>query len=271
MIDKRESLTVMKDKSGTITDISDNLADYLRDTEDLTLTTLDYLYVGYYKPFNAMYIELDTPNINGSNITVEIWDGTAWTSPSNRDETKGMNRSGFITFDKSTFELSLIEGENLAWVRLSVDADTSAMVLKGVNIVFTDKNTIQQEFYHIDKLIDSTELIGKLVASRNEIVDRLSQRGYLKYSADLSVNDITPFDLHDVYQLKQAATFLTLAKIYLELSDSMDDHFWAKYEIYQGKFNTAINLYTVDVDLNDDGQDDETPAEKKKQAIRWSR
>jgi hypothetical protein len=266
MIDKRESLTIYKQISSVFTDISENLADYLNDTETVTLAIGDYIYVGYYKAINSMYVELETPNLNQSKLNVEIYDGTSWITPDYRDETKGLQRNGFITFDKNSSELTIVEGKELAWVRLSVDVDTSSVTIKGINIVFTDKSTIKQEFFEIDKVVSDVDLVAKLVASRNEIMERLSQRGYLKQD-----KDITAFDLHDVYQIKQASTYLTLAKIFLVSSDSTEDHWWSKYEIYHKKYERSINLYKIDIDENDNGKNDEDISVKKFKTIRWSR
>lgn len=271
MIDKKNTLTVFKDDAGTITDLSYDMADFLRDTNTVTIEAADYLYIGYYKPFNAMYVSMATPEINGVSLTLEIWNGSAWVSANSRDETKNLTRDGFITWNKGSMELSTIEGENLAWVRLSVSVDTSAIVFNGINIVFSDKATIQQEFYEIDSVIQESKLIAKLVASRNEIMDRLAQRGYVKLDSDAKEQDLTPFDLHDVYQIKSAATNMTLAKIFLSLSDNMEDHWWSKYEVYQKRAMEALQLFKLDVDLDDDGKDDETVGQKKARSIRFSR
>lgn len=271
MIDQRSMLTIFKDDAGIITDLSYELADFLNDTQTVTLEAADYLYIGFYKPFNAAYIELDTANVNSSAMTMEIWNGSAWVSVSGRDNTKGFSRNGFLTWQKSSMELSTIEGENKCWLRISVDSDTSAMVLKGINIVFSDKNTVKQEFYELDQLVTGDSFIAKLVASRNEIMDRLDQRGYLKYDSNLNATDLTPFDLHDVFQIRSAATYLTLAKIFFTLSDGMDDHWWAKYEVYQKKAMSALQLFKLDVDEDDDGLEDESLGQNKAKSIRWSR
>ena len=271
MIDKKNTLTVFKDDAGTITDLSYDMADFLRDPSTVTIEAADYLYVGYYKPFNAMYIDMMTAETNGVSLTVEIWNGSAWVAANSRDETKNLSRNGFITWNKGSMELSTIEGENLAWVRLSVDVDSSAIVFNGINIVFTDKATIQHEFYELDTIIQDANLIGKLVASRNEIMDRLAQRGYVKLDSDAKVQDLTPFDLHDVYQIRSAATNMTLAKIFLSLSDNMDDHWWSKYEVYHKRAMDALQLYKLDVDVDDDGVDDETEGQKRAKSIRFNR
>lgn len=271
MINPREVLTVKLDDSGLVSDISDNLSDYNRDTESITLATDDYIYVGFYKPFNTTHVRLETPNVNASNLILEVWNGTTWSTISKRDETKGLSRDGFITWDKSSMNSALLDGDTLYYIRLSVDADTSLMSLQAINILFSDKESAINMFSKLEQVATDVELTRKLVAAKREIMDRLDQRGYVKHDENLDVKDITPFDLHDVYQIRQASTFFTLAHIFFDLSDDPMDHWWAKYETYQSKALEALALYKLDVDIDDDGVDNETEAEKKKQVVRWSR
>lgn len=271
MINEREILTVKYDDSGSVSDITDNLGDLNRDTETVTITTDDFIYVGFYKPFNTTYVRHEVVNLNAANLTLDIWNGTTWTSISKRDETKAFSRDGFITWDKSTMQPAEIDSETKYWIRLSLDVDSSAIELQSINIVFSDKQSALVLFSKLESVATDKEITEKLVAAKREIMDRLDQRGYVKYDSNLDVKDITPFDLHDVYQVRQASTFFTLAHIFFELSDDTEDHWWAKYETYQDKAKSALSLYKLDVDIDDDGLDNETEAEKKKETIRWSR
>lgn len=271
MIDKREALDVLVETGGSFTDISENAADFLRDTESLELSPAHSLYVGYYKPINAIYVDVETPSNTPASFTVEVWNQGNWVPVDSRDETKGMSRSGFITWDKSRSELSTVDGRERSWARISSSGGTGPVVVRGINILFCDKNAVMEEFYNIDDVVDAPGLLAKMVSARNEIMDRLAQRGYLKYDATLTPQDIVTFDLHDVYQVRQAAKFFTLAKIFFVASDNMEDHWWAKYEAYQSKAVASLALYKLDVDVNNNGKNDEDLGTKRAKNVRWSR
>lgn len=66
--------------------------------------------------------------------------------------------------------------------------------------------------------------------------------------------DLTPWDILDAHQLKQAAIFLALAKIYFNFSDSTDDKYYQKYNDYMLRYRDAFNLASLYLDSNDDGK-----------------
>lgn len=271
MINQREVLTIKIDDGATIADISDNLSDYNRDTETVTLLTTDFMYVGFYKPFNTLYARHEVANINPANLSLEVWNGSGWSALKYRDETKAFSRDGFLNWEKSSMQPTAIDSDTKYWIRLSVDADSSAIEFQALNILFSDKQSSVLLFSKLEQVVNDKEITEKLVAAKREIMDRLDRRGYVKYDDNLDVKDLTPFDLHDVYQVRQASSFFVLAHIFFDLSDDPSDHWWAKYETYQAKAEQALSLFKLDVDLDDDGLDNESNEQKKKKTIRWSR
>uniref|UniRef100_A0A6M3XVB5 Uncharacterized protein n=1 Tax=viral metagenome TaxID=1070528 RepID=A0A6M3XVB5_9ZZZZ len=85
---------------------SGNLTDYSSAAQDadtatsVVLSSLDtaanndYLYVGSWLPFAGVHCDVDAANSVASALTVNYWDGTAWTTTSATDNTK----SGTTTF-----------------------------------------------------------------------------------------------------------------------------------------------------------------------------
>lgn len=75
-----------------LTDYSDNAQDN-SDTTDVTLSSLDTaangdaLYVGAEIPFEGVYADVDAANGTASVLTINYWNGTAWTDTSNTDST----------------------------------------------------------------------------------------------------------------------------------------------------------------------------------------
>ena len=62
--------------------------------------------------------------------------------------------------------------------------------------------------------------------------------------------------MHDVFQIREAAKHLALSKIFFNLSDNVDDHWFRKFEEYRDKYKIAISLYNFSYDEDGDGVDD---------------
>ena len=98
MIRVDEKLKILFSDNGSITDISDLLSNFRRDTVEIEFTAAeDYLYVGFEKPVNTFYVELNTPAPDNAMLSMEYHDGTSWVALEGFfDDTKGFSRSGFI-------------------------------------------------------------------------------------------------------------------------------------------------------------------------------
>jgi len=79
--------------------LESNLTDYSEQAQDndaatdVTLSSLgtaaqgDYLLVGSHMPFEGVYADVDSANGNASVLTINYWNGSAWTDTSNTDGT----------------------------------------------------------------------------------------------------------------------------------------------------------------------------------------
>ena len=185
----------------------------------------------YTKPFGSAFCELVTANTNANELTMEYWDGSAWTAVSLTDETKGLTRSGFMFWDKSSMNETTVNSIDAYYVRLRPSADHSATSVRGINLVFSDDNMLKNEFFEIDNsnLLPPGEVshITSHVSARNTILQRLKKLGYIKLNAAGTLKDITQWDLIDIFEIRQAATMLALSKIFFTLSDSPEDTWWA--------------------------------------------
>lgn len=272
MIDNKSKLEVFHDDNGSFVNLKESAADYIRDPFNLELVSAeDYLYLGYFKPFNACYVALDTANANSNSFTAEYWDGSSWTSLDLTDESRGFTRSGFLFWDRSAMKSTSVNGSEAYYVRLKPDSDHSAASVRGINLVFADDNSLKEEFFEIDNsnLLPSGESnhLVHHVAARNTIVQRLRNMGYLKSENE----DLTQWDLNDHFQIKQAAVMLALSKIFFLLSDSTEDTWWSKYMEYQKRYEEAFNLYVLSVDQDNDGQEDTGEASENRRSQRWLR
>lgn len=276
MIDPKSKLFVLHDDNSVFSDHSDNAADYVRDNFSVELVAAeDYLYLGYTKPFGSAYIELVTANVNTNSLTLEYNDGTTWQSLSLTDESKGMTRSGYWFWDKSVMKSSEVNNQEAFWVRVRPSVDHSPTSVRGINLIFSDDNMLKNEFFEIDNsnLLppgESSHIVNH-VASRNTIIQRLRNLGYIKTTSASQVLDINQWDLIDIFEIRQAATMLCLAKIFFILSDSPEDTWWAKYREYQDKYEEMFRLARLSIDIDNDGTDDAEEVKAQVKSFRWNR
>lgn len=271
MIDERDKLTVKLDASG-FSDLSSDAADYSRDSFNITMIMADYLYVGLDKPFGSIFAALETANSNSGNLNFEIYNGDNWVAPSfYNDESRGFNRSGFLFWGKTSMKSTTIDGIEKYYIRLSISADSTAMVFRGINLVLSDDSRMKVNFPPINSTRfypegESTHLITH-VSARDEIIMRLRKR-YRKRNNDLTDvwSKINIWDLIDLFELREAATYLALAKTFFNISDNLEDHWYDKYKHWEGKYQSAFETAYLSIDIDDDGEDDEEEIQKTKES-----
>lgn len=257
MIRVNNKLTVLHDANSVFTDYSNEAVDYGRDSFSITiLTATDYLYVGFYKPINSAFIELSTPSTNSATLSGEYYAG-AWQGLTGyHDDSNGLQRSGFIQWDRNleNEEKTTVNGSEMFWYRFKPSADTSLMTIDGINIVFADDEDLKREFYEISQWIPPNENSHILthVATRDEMVQEIRNNGNKKRTST-TPKDINAFDLLDVDQVKTAATYLALSKIFSVITDDPDDTYRQKALHYRNLYNGAMNLVYLSVDRDDDG------------------
>lgn len=241
-------------------DKSNEAFDFLRDNFNLTLTTNDYIYVGYSKTINSLYFHLATPNVNSNSLTVEFWNGSSWEAVSNlNDFTKGLIRSGYMTWTRpTTHSLDTINSKEGYFYRISTNTNHSAAVYSGCGIIFNDDHDLEVENPDI---LDENHLAGKTshvalsVAAKNQIIQDLNNKGLTKTLNNIE-SGINCWDLLDITQVKEASVFLTLAKIYFNFSDNPDDKYYQNYQDYMKRYEQSMNVVRLYIDKNNDGQED---------------
>lgn len=263
MVSNDLKLSVLHDANASFTNYSNESHDYSRDTATITLTTTTgFIYIGFKKPINSLYIDFTTANTNAATTTLEYWNGTTWTAVGNlMDDSKGLTRSGFITWDRQTLAnvdvQKAVNSITKNWVRLSLSATTSAMVINGISNILADDQDLKQE---VPEIADTNHLAGKTshilthVAVRNQIIQDLRNKNYNVTNPTTGlVEDLTLWDILDINQLKQAAIFLALSKIYYNFSDRIDDIYGVKSIYYKDQYKAAIALSKLSLDSYSDG------------------
>lgn len=274
-MDLRTKLDVIYSDGGVETDYSSDAQDFSRDNFEVTLTTDDFIYVGFKKPINALYVAMETPNTVDTSLSFEYYGPMGWKSLEVSDTTRGLTRNGFITWQRvSDSEEIEVAGKSQHWLRLAVNDDVDPVMVQAINLILADDNDVRQE---VPALIDdcfypagqSSHLLQH-VATKNYILSRLKYKEYIKYDAQNGEQNINEWDILDIYEFRQAAVYHVIAQIYLGLSDDPEDTYWAKYDEYTKKFDQAFGSGLITIDTNDNGEV-EVPEKRKLKSVRWIR
>ena len=248
-------------------DISQALCDFKKDTENVTLLSSTFLYIGYQARFNAFYFYADTLNSNSSSFTFEYYDlRDGWKAiPDVFDDTLAFTRNGFVEWrELPDWEKAEINGANRFWVRISTNTDTSLMSIRALNIIFSTDDELQKVYYPIGtdssfKLgADDFMLIHEDV--RNAIVQKFRNRGLRKLEEDQERwLRITPLDILDIQEVRQAATYFALSRIFFNVSDSVDDSWSVKSREMQAKADDFLDIAYLSFDKYGKGDTNAMP------------
>lgn len=272
MQNKETRLFVFHDDNSSFSDFSNEAQDYSRDNFSLELVNAeDYLYIGYNKPINAVYLELETANTNANTLDIEYFEDDGGGSPdfvdipSFLDETKGFTRNGFITWERNLTDeaKTTINSQEAFWYRIRPSADFSAGTsVRGLNIVFADDQdlkTVVPNILSSNKFLATgqTSHILAHVAARDAIVQDLRNNG--KFKVDLNtgrLKDFNEFDLLKISQFREAAKFKALVVIFEDLSDATNDFYSNRAVKFEREYNKSMEMVFANIDLDNDGLQD---------------
>ena len=263
-----DKLTVFKELSSVFTDVSDEVFNYIVDSTMINLNVSDFIYVGFEKPFYNLYAELSVFNALSTTISVEYNTSSGFTSvPNLTEETNGFERSGFIKWGNTItdWEASTVNSVELFWARISVSSlITSTTTLDGLNIVFANDNDLAEEYRRINSFRDSNDssFIAIHQSIRKKIVQKIRNQGNAKRSRvlfgniDVNIGDIknmTQWDLLDIDEIREAAKFYALEKIFNNASDSVDGKFQQLATQFKRSGDEAFQVFLLTLDKDDDG------------------
>ncbi len=141
-------------------------------------------------------------------------------------------------------------------MRFSTDTNFSAgTIASGLNLIFADDVDLQEEYRDInDFLGDDTSFIATHQSVRNDIVNKVRRQGKRKMQDSATkYENMTQWDFLDLSELRDAAKYYALHKIFLNASDSTDGKFNQLMNSYRAKGDEAFTLFFMSLDLDDDG------------------
>jgi len=264
--------TIKFSDNGLFTDYSLELENYLQDNaviemvaaeDKMMVAAEDKIFIGYYKPFNTLYIEMSEANTNAGEMSIKYYNGTDFTAIDSTDKSKQMTRSGFVKWDKpSDWASSLINTVDKYWIEVSASTDFSVGTsFAGINIVFSDDYDLLEKSSEIARYKGSANsFIAYHQGARNEIVQEIRNSGRYKISGDIKT-DLNALDILEPEQLREASKYIALKEIYFDKSDHVDDKYFQKYIDYDRRAKAAMNVYLLAIDSDDDGAKDTSEAE----------
>lgn len=235
--------------------------DLLKDEFEIEFTsTEDFLYLGLYKKFNQVYVELNEVSSADVSLQFSYFNGSSWVSNNVADDTNGLIRSGFWYIEKKDdWQKTTIDSKEAFWIRISA-ADFTA-TFAGIDIVYADDHDLKVEFRDVLDYVakNDNSLIAYHVAARNEIVNSMRVGGW-SIPTDRLNKDFKQFNKWDFLnpqEIRQAATYLALSKLMFDVSQNNDDKFYIKYRDYLNKFGESFRLVYMSIDSNDNGEADD--------------
>jgi hypothetical protein len=265
MLDIETRLFVFHDDDGTFIDFSNDAQDYGRDKFAVEMIAAeDNLYIGFRKPVNSLYVEMNTPNTEANTLSIKYFKDTAFSSLSPvSDETKGLTRSGFILWGRNLVDevKTTVNGQEAFWYQIKVSADHSATTkIQAINSVFSDDNDLRSEIANIDSYRVSTASSHILshVSARDAIMQDLRNSGRIKLNVNTGrFKDLNIFDVLNIEQLREASKWKTLSIIFDDVSDKIDDKYDQRARKYNTRYKAVMNnLQFLGLDVDDDGKAD---------------
>jgi len=195
--------------------ISNNLCDFSLDTESIAFTDTEYLTIEHTTNMHNVFISLTGYNTISSTLICEAYINDSWEAIEILDDTKCFKRDGFITFTQPVLRVRFSVDISL------VDDEQENIEFRAINILFADDTDLKREYYPIT---ESAFLLGNsnhyLV---HESVRDLIIQKFRNKNVNASESILTPFHLINIQEVRQAAIFYALSKIFNSVSDSDDE------------------------------------------------
>lgn len=255
----KDLMLIHKDDTEFV-DLSKKL-DFFRDEFEVEFSnTEDFLYLGLYKQFNQVYVELAEVANDSVSLQFDYFNGSNWVSINSSDNTGGLVQSGFWKFEKpNNWAITSIDSKVAFWIRVSASDFTANFA--GIDTVYADDVDLMIEFRDAMDYVAKGDrsLLPYHVAARNEIVNSMRVGGWNipKESLNSSLKQFCKWDFLNPEEIKQAAVYLALAKLMFDVSQSNDDKFYSKYNDYLAKFGESFRLAYMSLDKNDNGIEDD--------------
>lgn len=240
------------------TDIS-NVLSVFKNDQSVTITSSQYLYIGFSKPINTFYIDISVANTGNKVLKLEKYNGS-WSEIDKQDNTFGLTKSGHIyTNDFANEEQVAINGITKYWIRLSLGATSTSLKIRFIGQVFSDLESLIAEemdielYYPVDNETNTIipTFLNEQISATKWLLNKLASEGKYKYNA-IPISNLTEWDFLDIREVAYMCIAYTLHKIYLNRFDNKEDAIKAKADYYlqvaNNGYDKFLGLLTIDTD-----------------------
>jgi len=251
-----EDLKIFTEIGSAFSDISIDMNNYDIATNQIALVKdSDYLYVSLYKKFKNIYVSIKEL-VSVADTAFEYWNGAAWVALTVMDQSKGLSQSGFIYWEMpEDWAQTEVFAHNNYYIRATYNGDVT---FNGINMLFSNDADLKEHYRQInDYLGTDASYIALHQASRKDIIQRIRNSGKTKLSSiDCTLTDLTIWDFTRPDQLRNAAAYLCLSKIFGGVSDNADGKFMNLSSMFRKEYVNAVDTFLLNVDINDNGKED---------------
>jgi len=216
------------------------------------------LTIGYYKPINSLYVNL-LKNNHDRNLSIKYFNGINWEEVSQlKDMSFSFKNSGFINWklNQVNEKKSTLNGTEGYWYKINCTG-SHAVTFRGISMVFSDDFDLVAAYPSImNHLPEGQESFIRFhEEAAKDIINDLRRTGIVVENKLLDTQKrkkLDVFDLMDIEEVREAAKYFTLSKIFGWLSDAPSD----KWQLLEAKYEAeAAGSLTplITVDENDNG------------------
>ena len=272
------------DEDANSFDYSDYFFRFDTDARSITVKSNDQILIGFARPLNALYVDME--DFTGTSDTAQFQynDGTGdsgWHDMPNIDDgTNGMVRAGMIQWNRNPGTASINsdaseffrpEGTDDPevkvkyfertgfWYRIVIeDTTTAERKINAINLLFSDDSDLERFYAGITSTLRVNQTyVLQHVAARDSILRDIEKRGLRK----IDYGDGTPkrynqFDLFEIPEVRDASAAHALSNIFFQKSNGQNDHFWSLAELYRQKYIEYLNQGYLSLDEDNDGKEE---------------
>ena len=231
-------------------------------------TTTDYLYIGQHYAFNNFFVEMTTPNVVPSVLSIEYWDGRQWRAAVDILDGSSLagatlGKTGVVQFspdtqyswtrvndtseEDATFGLETVNIYNMFWLRLKVSVNlTAGTNIEHLSYAFTNDRMLKSIDPEIDQYLTAWGGVGKTnwieqirLGSQHVIIDLKARSMVLSNAQILRFDDVS-----------LAAAYRTLLQIYAPFGEGFKD----KRAFAQAQYTAAMDVKNFSFDRNNDAE-----------------
>lgn len=260
---KNDNLSIFNEDK----DLSFILSNF-KETELVSLNESNYLYIGFSKPINTLYFDIEKESTLKSKIIIEKISNNVWSKVSSLDCTNSFNESGFIYLNEFKEEQkTIINNQEMFWVRISSEAEISDIEFRFINLLFCDKKDLIKKdstihtFYPYDENDNKIKThILALMAGRDWVTMEINKLGKFKSYNGIQAHLISYWDIMNINEVRDIAEDMALYTMYDNANDS-EGYYEKQRDILLKRavknFNKFTGGFLLTLDLNQDGKVDD--------------